>query len=139
MPNNQRGFTLTEVLVVVAIIGILSAIALPSYRSYIMKSNRVDAFEILNEILQAQERFAADAGTYTTDLTDLGYTVDAGTGGVLSSQSLYSVSAAGCGAGIGQCVVLTATAQDAQTNDQNGNSGNISLSSRGEKTGWKDG
>ena len=43
MPKTHRGFTLIEVMNVVAIVGILSAIALPSYNEYIRRGHRADA------------------------------------------------------------------------------------------------
>ncbi|MCE2570090.1 type IV pilin protein [Motilimonas eburnea] len=62
MKNN--GFTLIEVLIVVAIIGILTAIALPSYRAHVMTSNRVDAQMALTEMAQIFERSYARQGVY---------------------------------------------------------------------------
>jgi len=57
-----QGFTLIEVMITVAIIGILAAIALPSYNEYIVKSNRAAAASCLLEIAQAMERrYAANA------------------------------------------------------------------------------
>jgi type IV pilus assembly protein PilE len=67
----KAGFTLVEVLVVVAIIGILGAIAYPLYNSQIEKSRRSDARGALLEIVQAEERFFTMNGIYTDDLTEL--------------------------------------------------------------------
>ncbi|MCE2595423.1 prepilin-type N-terminal cleavage/methylation domain-containing protein [Motilimonas cestriensis] len=62
----RNGFTLIEVLIVVAIIGILAAIALPSYRNHVLKSNRVDAQMALTEMAQIFERNYARQGVYPT-------------------------------------------------------------------------
>ncbi len=130
----QSGFTLIEVIIVVAILAILTSVALPSYRDSVRKGNRSDGFAILTEIMQAQERFAVENGVYTTNLAQLGYVANQP-----SAEGHFQVSAAICGVGIAlaQCVNLTATAQGDQTSDQNGNSGNLSLNSRGEKVGWQ--
>lgn len=130
------GFTIIEMLVVLAIVGILMILVIPSYTQYTLKSNRSDAFAALNEIMQAQERYAADNGTYTVDLTQLGYLAIQP-----SERGLYNVSAATCGGiPITQCVLLSAAAQDRQINDKNSDDGTlnipITLNSRGARTGW---
>lgn len=66
--ERQSGFTLIEVMIVVAIIGILSAIALPSYRSYIERGDRASARAGLLEAQQFMERFYATNNRFTTDV-----------------------------------------------------------------------
>ena len=53
----QSGFTLIELMIVIAIIGIISAVAFPSYSSYITKSRRADAKISLTKMADAQERW----------------------------------------------------------------------------------
>ncbi|MFN7120677.1 MAG: type IV pilin protein [Hydrogenophaga sp.] len=54
--RNQRGFTLVELMIVVAIVGILSALAYPSYQSYTQKTRRVAGAGCLMELAQWMER-----------------------------------------------------------------------------------
>lgn len=66
--KNQQGFTLIEVMIVVAIIGILSAIAYPSYQEYVRRSHRSDAKTGLLQAAQWLERAATATGVYPTAL-----------------------------------------------------------------------
>lgn len=63
------GFTLIEVMVVVVIVGILAALAYPSYRESVRKGNRAEAKAALMESAQALERYYSINGRYTTGTT----------------------------------------------------------------------
>ena len=66
--KTQTGFTLIEVMIVVAIIGILSSIAYPSYTEYVRKGHRASAKAGLLQAAQWMERAATATGTYPTSL-----------------------------------------------------------------------
>lgn len=81
-----RGFTLVELMIVVAIIAILAAFAVPSYSRYGYRARRADGQELLLRIATAQERYYATYNKYGA-LTDIGYASPA-----LSEKGFYSVS-----------------------------------------------
>ena len=62
--SKQSGFTLIELMIVVAIIGILSAIAIPAFRDYVMRSRTTEGFEFLGEIHLRQESYRSEFGRY---------------------------------------------------------------------------
>lgn len=73
MRKNMKGVTLMELMIVVVILSILTAIAYPSYRQYVAKAKRNEAKAALLQIATLQERFYLQNNTYTTDMTNLGF------------------------------------------------------------------
>ncbi|WP_081730558.1 type IV pilin protein [Zestomonas thermotolerans] len=77
----QSGFTLIEVMIVVVIIGILAAIAYPSYDEYVKRANRSEGQALLNDAAARQERYFAQNNAYITssdELSKLGLRTETG-------------------------------------------------------------
>lgn len=69
--KKNKGFTLIEVMIVVAIIGILAAIAYPSYDEYVKRGNRAEGQAFLNEVAARQERYFSQNNAYITSVDDI--------------------------------------------------------------------
>jgi type IV pilus assembly protein PilE len=71
VPTRQRGFSLIELLIVVAIIAVLAAIAIPSYQRYMYRARRVEGQQLLMSVANAEERYYATHNQYGS-LSDIG-------------------------------------------------------------------
>ena len=125
------GFTLIELMIVVAVIAILASIAYPSYTQYVQKARRTDAISALGSVASQLER----CYTVSSDYTDDGSGVACVTFPVTSDEEFYQVTATdGTGSGTvpgASSYILTATPQGAQASDS---CGNFTLNHQGVRT-----
>ena len=121
--QKQTGFTLIELMITVAVIAILAAVAMPSYREYVLRGNRLEAQSLLSDAAARQERWRAQNGSYTTDTTKLQLPF-----GANSEHGFYTLSIALVGSGY----LMTATRSGSQTSDSK--CGEFTLSDLGAKS-----
>jgi type IV pilus assembly protein PilE len=108
--NKALGFTLIELMIVVAIVGILASIGYPSYTNYVIRSDRAEAVSELLRIANLQEQFFVDNRQYTTNISLLGV----GDGAIFTTASNNYVITSVVN---DNSFTLTATAQGRQVND----------------------
>ena len=124
-PGRSQGFTLVELMIAVAIVGILAGLVWPSYRNYVVRANRSAAQQFMLDIANREEQYMLDARSYATGsgaLTSLNLTVPT----AVSPNYTLSVAAV-TGPPVGY--LITATAIGNQLTD-----GDLTLSSAGTKT-----
>jgi len=68
----EKGFTLIELMIVIAVIAILVTIALPSYQTYMQQARRTEAKAAILDVQLAEEKWRTNNATYTTDLSASG-------------------------------------------------------------------
>jgi len=135
MRTLNKGFTLIELMIVIAIIGILATVVMPSYRGFVLEGQRTETQGKLLQILALQERFYIDSFSYTLSLTDLGYAaspLDIS----YNDELAFKVTIGTCdeptkypdAPDITRCFIVYATAQGDQIDD-----GNLLVDNRGRK------
>lgn len=90
--RNSQGFSLIELMIVLVIMGILSAIAIPGYQNYVKKANRADAQQVMMTIANKQQQYLLDARMYSNILGSAGLNVLAGD----NKWTCTNVQATGC-------------------------------------------
>lgn len=119
--SKQKGFTLIELMIVVAIIGVLSAIAVPAYQNYVAKSEASSALATLKSAMTPAELYIQENGDFTaTDET----TVFSAIGVSSASSTLGTLDVSG-----------TNTIRFSFTSGSMANSGTVSIQ-RNNTSGW---
>jgi type IV pilus assembly protein PilE len=129
--SNMKGFTLIELMIVVVIVGILAAVAMPSYRNYIVRAARVEAQTELLELASLQEKIFLNSNNYAFSVTTAYNATSAGGLGRTSGQTKdgrYSLALDITAPA--QTFVLTATPV---TGGSQEGDGNISVSESGRR------
>jgi len=122
---SNKGLTLIELLAVIVIVGILAAVAIPTYTGYMVRARRADAKTALEQFRAAQEMRKAEKGGYSVDITELRTTW-----GVPAVAGDYNV-------GFLAAAVLTAntfTAEALPWNARQAGDGSLLIDNRGTKT-----
>lgn len=127
--QKMKGFTLVELMITIAIIGILASVAYPSYTDFVTRSNRSEAQRELTKLAVLQEQLFSDARRYTADMKELGESDDP----YVTESDNYSIDATLADGGF----TLTATAQGNQAT-QDSVCLTISINDLGQKTATSD-
>jgi type IV pilus assembly protein PilE len=111
--KTNTGFTLIEVMIVVVIIGVIAAIALPSYLDYTKQARRADAKTALFAVQLAEEKYRANNPSYGS-LTDLSFSDP-----FISPEGYYSITVVKVDTSGATPSTYTATAAPTTKNNQN--------------------
>ena len=130
-----QGFSLIELMIALAIVGILGAIAYPSYTSSVLKGKRAQGRSALAELMQQQERYLTQNNVYFAFTNTAGVTTPTSTpfktfSGDSPTEAGYYLSAAACtGATLSECVELRAAPRHSDPDY-----GSLIMHSTGSKT-----
>jgi type IV pilus assembly protein PilE len=129
--KKHAGFTLIELMIVVAVIAIIAAIAYPAYQDQVRKARRSDAQQLVMTTVTRQEQFIVNMRSYSDSFTALNVRSDGWTcTAAQCSNNFYDVSIAVDNTATPPTYTITAAAKGAQVAD-----GNLTINSAGNKTG----
>jgi type IV pilus assembly protein PilE len=128
--KKQTGFTLIELMIVVAVIALIAMIAYPSYQNHLIKSRRAQAQALMLEAMNRQEQYILVMRQYNASPTTIGLNMDGFTcTNANCSNNWYTVTMTVNNTAAPPSYLITATATGSQVSD-----GNLTLSSTGAKT-----
>jgi len=130
-----KGFSLIELLAVLAIISLLVSLALPAYRGQVLRAKRVQGQAALLNTMQQQERYYSQHNRYLAFSAEFAWWSGEG-GEEGAARSAYELDAAAClGSTIAQCVLLRARPGTERVDGQfrDAECGTLTLSSTGER------
>lgn len=134
--NNVKGFSLIELMIVVAIIGIVGAIAMPSYDSYMLKSRRADDGLVhLSKIVDRQERFYLQNNIYTDSFAADGLNM---TNSNVSDDGFYEFAITLEGTPVGQAYSVEATPVAGLAQERDTDCAIMTINSVGQKSSEDD-
>ena len=107
--NKSMGFTLIELMITVAIIGVLGAIAYPSYQDSVRKSRRAEGRSAMMEVLQQQERYMTQNNTYLPFADTATSSVFKNFSGDSKAKASYWIGSRACSGDIKICVEVFCT------------------------------
>lgn len=115
--RQARGFTLLEVLTAVVVVGVLAAIAIPSWRTHLLRARRGDATAALIAVQKGQDGFFGSRARYA-DASQLATPPPDGLGlGATSARGFYRIELATSPDGLGYTATATATPSEGQSDD----------------------
>ena len=120
----QKGFSLIELMIVVAIIGIIAGIAYPSYMESVRKSNRADGKATLNDVAHRLQRCFTTYNAYNNANCAVATSLS-GSGVITSAEGMYSVTA------VMDATSYTLTAAPVGSQTADANCGSLTLTSAG--------
>ena len=135
MKRHTRGFTLLELMVVVAIVGILLAIAVPGYNAQVRKTRRAEATARMQQIGVMEEKWRSENPGYTNNWTRLGGDPEADPSSNLARFWTWTITLTAAAPGVPAAYTLTATAADDQASDTGCTT--LTLTSAGGRTPTK--
>ena len=111
-----RGFTLIELMIVVAIMAILATLAYNSYSNYAFRTRRADGREMIMRVAAAEERYFTNFNAYSASITNPATAGGLGFTSATSEKGYYTIGAPVLGAG-GAAYQLVAVPQNVQATD----------------------